>query len=515
MKKKEELIKIHKSQKSKMNELGIQNLKEVDFSKWYIELIQKSELIEYTDISGCYVLRPNSYEIWEYITKNLNHSLKKLGVKNAYFPLFISKSALTKEETHLKDFCPEVAWVTSTGDVTNPTLLVEPLAIRPTSETSMYPHFSKWIRTHRQLPMKINQWNNVVRWEFTQTIPFIRSREFLWQEGHNCFATKVEAMEDTYVMIDVYETLYKDLLAIPTIKGTKTDKERFAGADLTRSLETYVSNGKAIQAATSHYLGTNFSNSKMFDIKYESEAAIEDSKLKYVHQTSWGFTTRSIGVMIMTHSDNIGLVVPPRVAPVQVIIVPIYKRGNEVDLDGYANTLMDILKEGGIRVQYDSRKEYRPGFKYNQHELMGVPLRIDIGVRDIENQTYDLTRRDTKVKTKQVPFDALQFVDGIRGVLDNIHHSMYNKALDMYRLAIVPCTKYDEIRDNTLNLKLCLVDACGAIKCEETIKTHTKTTYDIHIKSLCIPDSSTSADRICISCQKKYYGQSVLFGRSY
>jgi prolyl-tRNA synthetase len=523
-------------------ELGIQNSKNGDFAKWYTELIQKSELIEYTDIGGCYVLRPRAYEIWEHITHYLDGKFKTKGVKNAYFPLFISQKALTKESTHLKDFCPEVAWVTHAGNMDEngnfdpESKLEEPLAIRPTSETCMYPHFAKWIRTHRNLPMQLNQWNNVVRWEFKQTTPFIRSREFLWQEGHSCFATEAEAIKSTNSMIDIYETAYADLLSIPTIKGTKTEKERFAGASVTRTLEAFISsNGKAIQAATSHNLGMNFS--KMFDITYESgnksdtdsgtgttvdreiASVHKGSVFRYVHQTSWGFTTRSIGIMIMTHSDDKGLVLPPRIAGTQVVIVPIYKKGVEQTLDEYGFWMVARLESIGIRAEYDSRKEYRPGFKYNQHELNGVPVRIDIGIRDVQNKTYDITRRDTNVKAKEQKLQ-MSFADDVNQLLNEIQYNLLALAQTKLENSIHNCDTFDELDvcisvTNNGNGDMAMVPFCGDPTCEETLKNKALDDFNLHIKSLCIPDFAVESALACMCCQKSYTGKRVLFGKSY
>ena len=452
-----------KSNKNRQ-ELGIVAKKKDNFSKWYLEIVTKCDLIDYSDVSGCYVLRENAYEIWENIKNFIDRKIKKMGVRNAYFPIFIPKSNLCKEQQHIDDFAPEVAWVTETGNQVisdekfetdeigivekmaakikfleekiSKGRLDEPLAIRPTSETSMYPHFAKWIRSHRDLPYKVNQWNNVVRWEFKKATPFIRSREFLWQEGHTCYSNEKDARSEVDQVLDLYERVYRELLAVPTIKGTKTEKEKFAGAEMTKTIETFISgSGKAIQAATSHYLGQNFS--KMFNISFEK--AVEQGKQRkeeFVYQNSWGFTTRSIGIMIMTHSDDKGLILPPNIAPCQVMIVPIYQKNKDDEMvDLYAKKIQDWLRKFEIRVSFDNRKGYRPGFKYNLCETNGIPLRIDIGNRDVENSTFDISRRDTLIKTKGVDFKDLQHL--VNSLLLDIQNSLYAKAKKIYTITLL------------------------------------------------------------------------------
>ena len=493
--------------------LGMQAKKDTNFAKWYTEVITKAELIEYTDVGGCYVLRPRAYEIWERIVEKLNAKFKKRKIKNAYFPLFITKSALERESTHLNDFCPEVAWVTQAGKLDDPqSKLEEPLAIRPTSETGMYPHFSKWIQNHRDLPLKINQWNNVVRWEFKQTTPFIRSREFLWQEGHSCFSDEESAVKDTNEMLDVYAKVYRKFLSVPTIKGTKTENERFAGAEFTRTIEALVTaNGRAIQAGTSHYLGTNFS--KMFDITYENS----EMQKSLVYQNSWGFTTRSIGIMLMTHSDDIGLVLPPKVAPIQVAIVPIYKKNTpDKVVDDYADTLIRLFVEKvGVRVYYDNRKGIRPGRKYNYYELIGVPLRIDIGPRDVQNHTFDITRRDTQEKHRSISLSNGLCVFDVLKMLTCIQTDLLKKAETKLLSQIRECQSVKEVVTAISEKCLVTIPFCGDPKCEVLFKESIKHSHDHAIKSLCVPDSSVSVDRQCLHCQKKYTGKLTLFGKSY
>lgn len=342
-----------------------------DFALWYQQLVTRSDLIEYYDISGCYILRPYAYRMWEMIQQFFDAEIKKLGVQNAYFPLFISKSALTREKDHVEGFAPEVAWVTRAGD----TELEEEIAVRPTSETIMYPAYAKWIRSHRDLPLRLNQWCSVVRWEFSNPTPFIRSREFLWQEGHTAFAKKAEADEEVLQILELYRRVYEEMLAVPVIKGRKTEREKFAGGDYTTTVEAFIpATGRGIQGATSHHLGQNFS--KMFEIYFSDE----NHSRQLVFQNSWGLTTRTLGVMIMVHSDDKGLVLPPRMAPHQVVIVPIFYNDKEKEaIYQRAREIREELTTAGIRVHFDDRDNYNPGWKFNDWELRGVPLRLELG----------------------------------------------------------------------------------------------------------------------------------------
>ncbi|KAJ8944960.1 hypothetical protein NQ318_013108 [Aromia moschata] len=367
----------------KQTRLGLEAKKEENLSDWYSQVITKGEMIEYYDVSGCYIFRPWSFAIWEAIKDWFDAEIKNLGVQNCYFPIFVSRSVLEKEKTHIADFAPEVAWVTKSGD----SEMAEPIAVRPTSETVMYPAYAKWIQSYRDLPIKLNQWNNVVRWEFKHPQPFLRTREFLWQEGHTAYALKEEAVAEVGQILDLYAKIYTDLLAIPVVKGRKTEKEKFAGGDYTLTVEAFVSaSGRAIQGATSHHLGQNFS--KMFDIIYEDP---ETQEKKFVYQNSWGITTRTIGVMIMIHADNQGLVLPPRVASVQLVIVPCgitaglseeARNALQTSCDG----LEKELRDAGIKVKGDYRGNYSPGWKFNHWELKGVPIRVELGPKDIEKK---------------------------------------------------------------------------------------------------------------------------------
>merc|ERR1719361_2663223 len=402
--------------------------KESQFGDWYKEIVTKCDLIDYTDISGCYVLRPLSYFIWEQIQNFMDAEIKKLGVSNAYFPLFATEDALKSESKHFEDFNPEVAWVTHSGDMQ----LAQKIAVRPTSETIMYPMFARWIRSFRDLPLKLNQWCNVVRWEFSNPTPFLRTREFLWQEGHTAHATQEEADVEVRAVLDMYARTYAEICAVPTIKGIKTKKETFPGADYSMTVEGYIpASGRGIQGATSHCLGQNFA--KMFKINFLDE----NNNSKMVIQNSWGFTTRSIGVMVMNHSDNMGLVLPPKVAQIQAVIVPIYdtKKIDASILDAKSMEIEAILKEAGVRVYFDNRSGKKPGYKFNEWELKGVPLRIEVGARDIENNGCMVARRDVRDKKdnlKKVLMkldDTKRFVAAIHELLEDIHRNLYEKAV--------------------------------------------------------------------------------------
>lgn len=336
--------------------------KEENFSEWYKQIIIKAELIEYYDISGCYIIRPNSYYVWEQVQKYLDRRFAEVNVKNCYFPMFVSQEKLQTEKDHVEGFAPEVAWVTRSGD----TELAKPIAIRPTSETIMYPTFAKWIRSHRDLPLLINQWSNVVRWEFKHPTPFIRTREFLWQEGHTAHISKTEANDFALSILDRYADCYRDIMALPVVKGRKSDNERFAGGDITYTCEAYSPiNGRSIQACTSHLLGQNFS--KMFNIEYQDKEMNKNNPW----QTSWGFSTRSIGSFIMIHGDNKGMVFTPTIALVQVVIIPIFFKDKQTEIRERVEEIFKTLKEAGIRVELDDREQYSVGFRIAHWELRG------------------------------------------------------------------------------------------------------------------------------------------------
>jgi prolyl-tRNA synthetase len=394
--------------------LKLEYKKAENFGEWYAQLIIKSGLLEYYDISGCYIYRPMAYFMWEKIQLHLDKDFKKLGVENCYFPMFVKKKNLESEKEHIEGFSAEVAWVTHSGN----SQLAEPIAIRPTSETIMYPAFAKWIHSHRDLPLLLNQWTNVVRWEFKHPTPFIRSREFLWQEGHTVHSTKAESDRMVFDMLDIYANAYKDLLAIPVIKGIKSNYEKFAGADYTTTCETFVAeNGRSIQACTSHSLGQNFA--KIFDISFEDA----DMNKTFAWQTSWGFTTRSLGIVAMIHSDDQGLILPPKIAPTQVVIVPIlFKDKNSEELIKRCREIKDSLTEAKVRVRLDDRENYTVGFKFNDWELKGVPIRLEVGPRDLQANEVKLVRR---VDNGKMQIKAEKLIEDIKYQLKECHELMY------------------------------------------------------------------------------------------
>lgn len=519
--KKQPEVKKDESQSAvkKQTRLGLEVKKEENLAEWYSQVLTKAELIEYYDVSGCYILRPWSYAIWEAIKDFMDPQIKKLGVQNCYFPLFVSRAMLEKEKTHIADFSPEVAWVTKSGD----TDLAEPIAIRPTSETVMYPAYAKWIQSYRDLPMKLNQWNNVVRWEFKHPQPFLRTREFLWQEGHTAHASMKEAEEEVHTILDLYASIYTDLLAIPVIKGRKTEKEKFAGGDYTTTVEAFISaSGRAIQGGTSHHLGQNFS--KMFEIVFEDP---ETQEKQYVYQNSWGITTRTIGVMIMIHADNQGLVLPPRVACSQVVIVPCGITANMKEADKKAllascEELEESLRNAGVRVKGDYRDNYSPGWKFNHWELKGVPIRIELGPKDMKQKQVVAVRRD---KGEKITLQRDSIVADIKDLLENIHQSMLDRAAEDMKSHTVTCKNWSDFTTQLDKNNIILAPFCGLTPCEDVIKKESAREEaepgapSMGAKSLCIPFEQpapiTSADK-CIhpSCSSKpqFY---TLFGRSY
>ncbi|KFW62106.1 Bifunctional glutamate/proline--tRNA ligase, partial [Pygoscelis adeliae] len=503
----------------KQTRLGLEAKKEENLADWFSQVITKSEMIEYYDVSGCYVLRPWAYAIWEAIKNFFDAEIKKLGVENCYFPMFVSQAALEKEKTHIADFAPEVAWVTRSGKAD----LAEPIAVRPTSETVMYPAYAKWVQSHRDLPIKLNQWCNVVRWEFKHPQPFLRTREFLWQEGHTAFATYEEAAEEVMQILDLYAQVYEDLLAIPVVKGRKTEKEKFAGGDYTTTVEAFISaSGRAIQGATSHHLGQNFS--KMFEIVYEDPK--KPGEKQFAYQNSWGITTRTIGVMTMIHGDNMGLVLPPRVACVQVVIIPcgitnslpeedkeaLLKKCNE-----YRNRLLSV----NIRVRADLRDNYSPGWKFNHWELKGVPVRVEVGPRDMKSQQFVAVRRDTGQK---LTFSEHEAEDRLKQILEEIHANLYNRASEDLKSHMVVANTMEDFQKELDSGKIVQIPFCGEIECEDWIKKTTARDQDLEpgapsmgAKSLCIPfqplcELQRGAKCVCGKNPAKFY---TLFGRSY
>lgn len=487
-----------KGDKSKDKDLkGITATKESDFSEWFTQLIQKAELIEYSPVSGCYILRPNAYHIWETVQAYFDALIKADGVKNAYFPLFIPESLLTKEKKHVEGFAPEVAWVETGGN----SKLPERLAIRPTSETIMYDSYSKWIRSHKDLPLRLNQWCNVVRWEFKHPMPFIRSREFLWQEGHTVFATQKEAVAEAHTILGFYERVFKELYAIPMLVGKKSESEKFAGADFTLSVETILPNGKAAQGATSHHLGQNFS--KAFDISFLDET----QQKQYGWQNSWGLSTRSIGLMIMVHSDNKGLVLPPRVAPLQVVIVPILFDDSREKVLKEAKNITDMIGKKGISVYLDDRDGYTPGWKYNEWEVKGVPIRIEVGPKDVDQKQAMVARRDLGEKKA---FPLAQIGKIIPLLLETIQYEMYVKAEKLLKESIVTVSTFKDAEIQIEQKKILFVPWCESERCEENLKEK------LGAKSLNSPlkQPVLKKGQVCFAC--KNLAKSWFYvGRSY
>ncbi len=421
-------------------ELGMTH-KKSDLGEWYVEVVRKADLAEYSPVEGCIIIKPYGYAIWERIYEWLNERIKETGHKNVYFPLLIPERLLKKEAEHFEGFTPEVAWVTHGGKKK----LNERLAIRPTSETIMYTTFSKWIRSYKDLPLKVNQWANIVRWETKMTKPFLRGREFLWQEGHTAHRTKEDADEEVEKMLNVYKELAEDVLAIPVLTGKKTDSEKFAGALYTMSIEGLMPDGKALQMGTSHNLGQHFS--KVFDIKFSDE----DEKKKHVWQTSWGVSTRLIGAVVMVHGDDKGLVLPPKVAPIQVVIVPIPSNERTAE---EARKLADALRP--LRVEIDER-ERTPGFKFNDWELRGVPVRIELGAREIESGELTVFRRDTRERTKLSSKNAKE---GIERILDEIQSNLFERARKFLESRMDVAKSVDELVEKINEGKIVRAAVC-------------------------------------------------------
>ncbi len=480
-----------------MSDIGVTVKKSDSFSEWYTEVVLKSGMAEYAPIKGCMILREHSYAVWEKIQEVFNRKIKETGHRNVYFPMFIPESFLKKEAEHFEGFVPEVAWVTEGGS----TKLEEKLAIRPTSETIIYATFAKWIRSWRDLPIKINQWCNIVRWETKATKPFLRTREFLWQEGHTAHVTSEEAEEEVMDILGEYKDVMENYLAVPVLVGVKTDSEKFAGALYTTTLEAMMPDGKALQMGTSHNLGQNFA--KVFNIKFIGE----DEKEHQVWQTSWGISTRLIGALVMVHGDDRGLVMPPKVAPVQVVIVPItYKATDSTAILEKAKEILEKLKAKGIVAILDDRAEYTPGWKFNEWELKGVPVRIEIGPRDLKQDQVTLARRDTYQKSNAKMTEAVQTTEKL---LEDIQNNLYAKAKATLEEKTNTVQNYDTFQ-KALKDKGGFIKAawCGNPKCEEKIKEETGAT--IRLKPL----EKEKAVTNCIYCGEKN-GEMVYFARSY
>ncbi len=471
--------------------------KNEDFSEWYTQVVLRSELADYAPVKGCMIFREHSYAIWEKTQEIFNKKIKATGHRNVYFPLFIPESFLKKEAEHFEGFVPEVAWVTMGGD----SPLEERLAIRPTSETIIYATYSKWIRSWRDLPIKLNQWCSVVRWETKATRLFLRTREFLWQEGHTAHASEEEADTEVMEIADDYRDVMESYFAIPVLVGKKTEMEKFAGALYTVALEAMMPDGKALQMGPSHNLGQHFS--KVFDIKFLDE----QEKECYAWQTSWGFSSRMIGAMIMVHGDDKGLVLPPRIAPVQAVIVPIPYKGADAELiAAKSKELYEKLRVKGIEVVLDDRTEYTPGWKFNEWELKGVPVRIEIGPRDVRQKQAVLVRRDTAEKAA---VKEEQIVDAVERLLEEIQNNLYSKAKKMLEEQITTVKTYEEFK-KVLTGKGGFIRAswCGNRNCEEKIKDETGAT----IRTVPFEKEKVFAD--CLHCGGKAE-EVVYFARAY
>jgi prolyl-tRNA synthetase len=480
-----------------MSDMGLTVKKSEDFSEWYTQTVLKSGLADYSSVKGCMIFREHSYAIWEKIQKIFNQKIKATGHRNVYFPLFIPESLLKKEAAHFAGFVPEVAWVTHGGD----TPLEEKLAVRPTSETIMYAAYAKWVRSWRDLPIKLNQWCSVVRWETEATKLFLRTREFLWQEGHTAHATKEEADQEAMDILHMYKDIMENYLAIPVLAGKKTDREKFKGALYTTTLEAIMPDGKALQMGTSHQLGQNFS--KVFDIKYLDQK----EKEQHVWQTSWGFSTRMIGAMVMVHGDDKGLVLPPKIAPIQVVIVPIPYKGTSIEsITSKAKELQEKLQKAGLATVLDDREEYTPGWKFNEWELKGAPIRVEIGPRDIKQGQVTLARRDTSQKIAVKQEEA---VDALIKLLDEIQSRMLAKAKKALEENITTVKTYEEFK-KVLNAKGGFIRAswCADAGCEEKIKEETGATIRLE------PFEKETVFSKCIYCEKEAK-KVVYFARAY
>lgn len=436
---------------------GITVTKQDNYSEWYTQVIQKGDLIDYTLVSGCIVYKPRSYALWEKIKEVVDTGFKRIGIQNAYFPLFIPESLLQKEADHIEHFAPEVAWVTHGGD----TKLGERLAIRPTSETIMYDSYAKWIRSYNDLPLRINQWNNVVRWEFKHPTPFLRGREFLWNEGHTVFATEKEALAEQEPIISIYKDVCENYMALPSLIGKKSEKEKFAGAVYTVSMEFLMPDGKGIQGPDFHHDGQNFA--KAFNIEFTNK----NGEQEYAWQNTFAITTRMLGVLVAVHGDDKGLVFPPKIAPLQVVIVPILFDSSKEQVMNESTKIKSILEKQGISVYVDSRDQYSPGWKFNEWEMKGVPLRIELGPRDLEKNQVMVARRDTGEK-ETVPIITIG--DRVPGFLENIQEYLFTKAKDILTSSIVRVETLDEATQVLKEGKIAFAPWCGSKESEEKFK---------------------------------------------
>jgi prolyl-tRNA synthetase len=464
-------------------EIGITAKKAQDLSEWYTQVVTKAELADYSSVKGFMILRPYGFSVWERIKEHLDRKLKETNHSNAYFPLLIPESYLKKEAEHFKGFTPEVFWVTQAGD----NQLAERLAVRPTSETIIYDAYSKWVRSWRDLPLLINVWNSVLRAEITATRPFIRTSEFLWQEGHTVHATKEEADKEVMLILEFYRQLIEDEMAVPVILGYKTEREKFVGALYTTTLEAMMPDGKALQMGTSHNLGQNFS--KPFEIKYLGK----DEQAHYAWTTSWGVSWRLISAVIMLHGDDKGLIIPPRIAPIQIVVVPIYyKEGNNDAIEEKARQTSELLTKSGLAVHLDLREQYTPGWKFNEWELKGVPLRLELGPKDIEKHQFILVRRDNAQK---IAVDENNVVEKVTEVLEDIQTHLHTAARASLDKSINQAQDFNQFK-KILEERGGFVRACwcGSSDCEDQIKNETGATVRA------VPFAEEEIFSTCVHC---------------
>ncbi len=481
---------------SELKEIGITTKKKDNFSEWYTQVVTKAGLIDYSPVKGFIILKPYGYRIWEIIKESLDRKLQDSGHQNGFLPILIPESLLSKEKEHFKGFTPEVFWVTQAGN----NELSDKLAVRPTSETLAYQIFSNWIMSYRDLPLKINFWNSALRAEIKATKPFIRNSEFLWQEGHTVHENSQGAEEEVFLILDYYQCIIENFLAIPTIKGIKTEKEKFVGALYTTTLESMMPDGKALQMATSHNLGQNFS--KPFEIRFLGR----DSKKYFGWQTSWGLSWRLIGALVMMHGDNKGLILPPKIAPIQLVIVPIFKNKERDIVIEESKKLLAELKKMEFRVVLDDREEYTAGWKFNDWEIKGVPLRINIGVRDIKNKNLEIVRRDTGEK---ILINREGCSERIYFYLDQIQKLLFDKAKEIQDNNIIKVSNYEEMK---VILKekggFILADWCEKEECENSIKNDTGA--DIRL----VPFDKSDSENKCIYCNA-HSKKTVIFAKAY
>jgi prolyl-tRNA synthetase len=468
--------------------------KDIDYSRWYTDLVLSAQLADYAPVKGCMVIRPYGFALWENMKRTLDSMIRNTGVRNAYFPLFIPESFIHKEKEHIEGFSPELAVVTYGGGKE----LEEKLVIRPTSETIMYSMFAKWIHSFRDLPLLLNQWANIVRWEL-RTRLFIRTTEFLWQEGHTAHATYEEAQERTIMMLKLYKEFVENKLAIPVISGYKTKSQKFAGALKTYCIEAMMGDKKALQMGTSHNLGQNFA--KAFNIQYQTE----DNRLAYVWQTSWGVSTRLIGGVVMVHGDNQGLILPPEIAPIQAIIIPIYKKEREKERVLSLCERIKRVLDGEIRIDMDIREQFTPGWKFNEWEMKGIPLRIEIGPRDVERNEVTLKRRDKRERIS-IPVDKI--LDKSSEILRDIQKNLFENAERFMKENTKSIRSYVDFKDAMDKGNFVEAYWCGNPECEEKIQKETKATIR------CVPSEQKATEARCIYCGKKTKLR-VIFARAY